>query len=1097
MAVRIRFDSNNQALQPSLVLATKGGEFIGALPAKGVHFKDCMNTRSEFGSSVYRQDCTKEFWDEIKDFKLVWVREWNKLFEMYVSASESSELVKNVQAYSLGEVELSQINLYGIEVNTEDDIARDDYKPTVIYNKDDASASLLNRILEKAPHYEIGHVDVSIANLQRTFSFDKKDIYSCLQEVGTEIDALVDIDCSIDGYGKIKRQINLYDLNSYCLDCGNRGTFVKACEKCGGSNILPGYGKDTSIFVTSENLADEITFDTDEDSVKNCFKLEAGDDLMTATVVNCNPNGSGYLWSIPDDLRRDMSKELSDKLASYDALYQKYQTTYEIPIDSTIVTKYNDLISKYNAISGNHRLVSSPIVGYPNLMQEYYNALDFYLLLNDTLMPSPATSDTSAAKEAAKLTSSVLSPIAVQKLDTCSISTANNAVLGMAKITVDSTRYQVKVKSSEYADGTWSGVFSVVSYSDEEDSAESGSVTVTISEDYETYVKQKIDKTLNKQSTEKTDLVAIMGIPSEDEFKSELKKYCRNSLSIFHDCCQSCLDILIEQGISDRETWADNNPDLYTVMYIPYYNKLRWIQEELVLRESELETVYGKYDKDDTLIAPGMLSILSEERDRIQSALNFQDYLGGDLWKEFSAYRREDTYSNSNYISDGLDNAELFQNALEFIEDAKKDIFKSANLQHTITATLKNLLVMKEFKPIVDGFSTGNWIRCRVDGKVYKLRLLDYEINFDDPGNLSVTFSDVKNLSDGISDLASIQAQAQSMASSYDAVSRQASKGQKSNEQLENWVTKGLALTQLKIVDDADNQNVTYDKHGLLCREYLPISDRYDDKQLKIINKGLFLTDDGWKTSRAGIGNFTFYNPITKKFEESYGVIADTLVGSLVLSEKVGVYNKDNSISLGENGIIITTDNTGESTNQMAFTIQKKTLDTDGNEVLSPTMYIDTDGNVVLNGSIRINSAGNTTINDLADPTRYDDRISEKMKDEEQARNSAINEAQLNSKNYTDGLYASFEQYKHDLGQWIQYGPGGLTLGASDSPFSTVIDNKGVEFHQKIDGVDNVVSYVKNTQLCIPHAVIDQTLTIGGFYFFPSEDGSVAFAWKE
>lgn len=1096
MAIRIRFDSENRALEPTLVLKTKGGRSIGALPARSTRFKDCKNTRCELGFSVYRDDCTDEFWKEIRDFKLVWAREWNALFEIYVSISDSDALVKNVQGYSLGEVELSQINLYGIEINTDADISRDDYKPTVLYKKDDPSTSLLNRIMEKAPHYKIGHVDVSLAGIQRTFSFDKKDIYSSLQEIATELKAMLDIECSIGRDGKIQRTINFYDLNSYCLDCGNRGTFEKTCDKCGSENILPGYGEDTSIFISRENLADEITFDTDEDSVKTCFKLEAGDDLMTATVVNCNPNGSGYIWSIPDSLRKDMSKELAEKLTAYDELYQQYQTSYEIHIAEDILTKYNALVEKYHKINNDRTKVSSPIVGYPALMQEYYNAFDFYSMLHDTMMPSPTISDTSASKEAAKLTSAALSPVAVANLNSCSLTTASNAVLGMAKVLVD-PRYQVKVKTSEYVDGVWSGTFSVANYSDEEDAAESQNVSVTISEDYESYVKQKIDKMLNKQSSEKTDIVGIMGINAEESFKTELKKYCLNSLSNFHDCCQSCIDILIEQGIADRDTWATNDPDLYTTLYVPYFNKLGWIQAELQLRESELAVIYGEYDKDAALTQEGMLSYLGKKRDEIQESLNFQSYLGEDLWIEFSAYRREDTYSNSNYISDGLNNAELFQNALEFIETAKKDIYKSANLQHSITATLKNLLVMPEFQPIVDKFATGNWLRIRVDGNIYKLRLLDYEISFDKSDSLSVTFSDVKTVQNGISDLASIQAQAQSMASSYDSVSRQASKGQKSNEQLENWVTKGLALTQLKIVDDAENQNVTYDKHGILCREYLPITDSYDDKQLKIINKGLFLTDDGWKTSRAGIGNFTFYNPITKKFEESYGVIADTLVGSLVLSEKIGVYNKDNSISLGENGIIITTDNTGESSNRMAFTIQKKTLDADGNEVLSPTMYVDADGNVVLNGSIRINSTESITIDDLADPNRYDDRIAEKLKDESNARDEAISNAQQNSKDYADGLYQSFEDYKRDIGQWIQYGADGLTLGATNSAFKTVIDNQSIQFHQLVDGADNVISYVKNTKLCIPNAVIDQTLTIGNFYFFSPGEGSVAMAWKE
>lgn len=63
------------------------------------------------------------------------------------------------------------------------------------------------------------------------------------------------------------------------------------------------------------NLADEITLTNDTGSVKNCFKLQAGDDLMTATVAGCNPDGSDYIWFISDHQRAEMSKELATKTA--------------------------------------------------------------------------------------------------------------------------------------------------------------------------------------------------------------------------------------------------------------------------------------------------------------------------------------------------------------------------------------------------------------------------------------------------------------------------------------------------------------------------------------------------------------------------------------------------------------------------------------------------------------------------------------------------------------------------------------------------------------------------------------------------------------
>lgn len=1064
--------------------------------ASSIGFSEDDSCRIEFSFDVPTAIINSNFWNQLVDFKLMWVKDWNKWFEIYVELDESNDTIKNVSAKSLGEAELSQINLYNIEINTEDDILRDDYEPTVLFDETNPHASLLSRIMEKAPHYHINHIDSSIAHIQRTFTFDGKSIYDAFQEIAEEIDCLFVIECYSDSEGNIVREINVYDLETYCLECGERGTFNTICEKCGSENIKYGYGEDTKIFVSTENLADNIKYSTDNGSVKNCFKLEAGDDLMTATLVNCNPNGSCYIWYISDATKEDMSDELVQKLSEYDKSYEYYQREYQSKVSPNTLTAYNNLIEKYKVYSTDYKKVTSPIVGYPALMEAYYNTVDFYLYLNNSLMPNIEIQRTTAALEAAKLNYANLSPVAVKNLNVCSAATAESAVLAMAKTIVDN-RYQVKITDTTFADKMWSGVFVVTNYSDEEDTATSNRVTCEINDDYENYVKQKIDKTLNKTvaDDDATDIIQLFDLSLED-FEKELKKYSLSRLSSFHDSCQSCLDILIEQGIANNETWANKSPNLYIQLYVPYYNKLGAIESEMKLRESEIAIIIGTFDKDGDLTSEGMQTFLDSEKDMIQNELNFEKYLGEKLWLEFVAYRREDTYSNNNYISDGLDNSELFQTALEFIEVAKKDIFKSATLQHSISATLKNLLAIKEFESIVDYFEIGNWLRIRVDNSIYKLRLIHYEIDFDNFDNIAIQFSDVKQCNTNqLDDSESILNNVKSMATSYGAVSRQAKQGNKSKNQLDSWVANGLALTKMKIIDNADNQNISWDSHGLLCKEYLPITDTYDDKQLKLINRGLYLTDDNWLTSRAGIGDFTFWNPQTQQMEETYGVIADTLVGNLILSEKVGIYNTKNSITLDENGIIITADDTVQGQNQMALTVQRKELDENGDEYLTNVMYLDDNGNLVLNGSIRINSSSDqniSSLDELADTSRYTEEIAQIVYDEIHGENgvyTSIDRAYLDSVAYTQSM---LENYKADVGQYMTFDENGLTLGATTSAFKTVIDNQRLAF---MDG-DNAVAYISNNQLYIPNAVIQQTLTLGKFFFSPRTDGGVSLVWQ-
>lgn len=973
MAIKIRFDAAGNPEAPTVVLARRNGEKLGQIDAKSISISDSLNDASEMSFKVYKYLDGKEcvLWDEIVNFKLVYCVEWNTWFEITVELDESSDVIKTVFATELEHAELGQIVLYNIEINTETDIAREDYKkPTVLFDETDPSASLLNRIMEKAPHYEITHVDSSIASIQRTFTFDSVSLYDAFQDIAEEIQCIFVLQAQSDGDGELRRTVEVYDLQQYCMNCQHRGDFVGNCPECGSSNIRDGYGDDTTIFVTADELADSIGFSTDTDAVKNCFKLEAGDDLMTATIRNCNPNGTDYLWYFSDDMKHDMPVELVDKIDSYDDLYGYYQKEHVVmETANQALTDYNSLVTKYKAFRDDLETIDVPIVGYPALMNAYYNTIDMNLYLTSSMMPSPETMETDAHKEANKLTTANLSPVAVQNLEVMSNTTADNAVLAMARIIVD-TRFKVKIVSSGLSGFMWTGSFEVTNYYDEEDTATTGNVVVQINDNYVEFVRQKVEKQLSRDSDDEVDIVGLFSM-DQNNFVNELRKYSLNRLNAFQFACQAALDILIEQGIANKETWSSGDTNLYDDLYLPYLRKMDAINEEIALREKEIQVVVGKRDADGDIVEMGLQNYLDEYRDDIQSALDFEKYLGEDLWYVFCSYRREDKYSNDNYISDALNNKQLFERAQEFIDRATYEIHKSAEQQHSISSDLKNLLVIDKFKPLVNSFSVGNWLRAMVDDKVYKLRLIEYDIDYDSIDEISVEFSDVIRSKDSASDIQDVLDQAQSMATSYDSVKRQAGDGKNSNDRLNTWVNDGLDLTNMKIVGEADNQNITWDANGLLAREYLPIIDAYDDRQLKLINRGLYVTDDGWETARAGIGNFLFWNPKTQQNEEAYGVIADTIVGNIILSEEVGIYNKNNSITMDEEGFTLTTNADG-TTPENIFTIQKENKDSSGESSIEKLLYVDNDGNLTINGNIRVSNSYSDvrTINDLGNADR-------------------------------------------------------------------------------------------------------------------------------
>ena len=979
----IEISPDGQPITPDLVLAYRGGTKQGIIHnVQSLTNANALVETAEISFDVYKEvDGTEcQLWDDIRDFRLVYIPHldtstFNPWYELSVEVDENDCTIKHCQGVHLQEAELGQLTLNGVEINTEDDIARDDYSPTIIYDPKNPEASALDRILkDKASHYTIVHVDSSIANLQRTFSWDGSSIKDAFDDIANEVECLFKYGEYTNNDGKIHRTISVYDLNDRCMECGERGSFTtKVCQKCGSANINYGYGTDSGIFLSHENFAGDITYSSNKDSVKNCFRLVAGDDLMTATIRNINPSGSQYIWYLSDSVRADMSQALQDKLKAYDTEYESYSTKKQIDIPSTVISEYNALINKYKLYDDTLTNVNYPIVGYSALTDVYYSALNFYSLLKTTLAPASEHGEkTTAAKELAKLTTSSLSPLGIQNAEISSSATVTSAVQNYAKVFIDTSLYRITAKCNIYEAKVWKGTITLTGYSNDEDTATSAELTVYVSDATPDFIKCQIEKAMKKNEVDATGTVALFK-KIESEFKQALSFYSVDNLNILASIARGCLDILIQQGVADPEN------ELYSSMYLPYYNRSVWIQDELREREAEVLKLRGTRSNPD-----GVLDYIEKQRQAIANKLDLRSYLGEALWIEFCSFRRDDTYQNDNFISDGLSDTELIAQAKEFIKNAEREIVKSATLQHTISCNLNNFLLVKEqdveespvpivtldgihiithnqlylvkgnatFSPLLVNFEVGNWVHIEIDGVVYKLRLTSYKIDYDNLDKLDVEFSDVTYGLDYMSDTQSILAQAQSMATSYSMVQHQANKGNNANKQIMDMVENGLNLTNKRIVNAADNQNMVVDESGLLMREKNEFGDDYSAEQTKIINHGFYYTNDGWKTVKTGLGKYIYYDPETGTYKEDYGIIAHKIVGNIILGNELGIYNMSGSVKIDQNGMTITAD--ASDTNKDLFTLQRK--NEDGS--YTKYVYVDDDGNIKIDGRHIQMSAG-------------------------------------------------------------------------------------------------------------------------------------------
>ncbi len=1018
---------------PTLALQLKSGESLGVLNGvTNLIYKKNLNSANElsFTVSKYTDGTQNPLWNSLTDLKNIYVPEFQERFEIKVSSHEDNTETRSVTGTSLCEAELGQIILRGLEINTDQDLANNSSEtyPATVFCMDISDAdspevkkqkekhSLLHRVLSgKASFYRIGTVDENLKSLSYTFSADEISVYDFLTgEVAKQMQCLFEFD-------SMTREIHVHTLSD--------------------DNSDESYGTDTTILIDRENLASSLTCEGDADSLKNCFYVEGGDELISAAFAQINPSGDQYLYYFSPEALADMPESLREAITAYRSKsenyltlnpktpsatthpYQKrpdtgqlcmYQTAFSSSAADTRYTRaFQEALREISQLTdqnGQHPYenynytIPNTYNKHTDLVRDYYNATDFQSFLEYKMMPDYKMEVYDKYQALSRLNAAALGTIGIAGLNLSNPlqSAIKNAVKNKAKTLVNTGLFAVDIENSqinvaENSSGTritWTGTFSITDRQNDDPAASTitnttyraiaekehytlsslpqipASITLTINDDIVSYAKNSIASMLAKK-----DLPMAADLYSPDvsntEFQSLIRLYGLGSLNTVQSVLTDCLGILSEQ----LEKMSDSASGQHAVL-----KKLTDFQELYTRKLTDTAQMISKREQqihDTELFALLMETYLAEVKD----ALDFQKYLNSwssshnlkqDLWEQFQYYRREQSYRNDNIISTGLkDNAEIIKHAQTLMEFAKKELETAGTLQYSISTTMDNLLALPEFAPVFEDFEVGNWIRVRMDvqdafGKeqIYKLRLLSYQINYEkaDSSGIQVEFSTaVRNASGVLSDVESILNSAQSMAKSYGATVRQASLATQTAKTIDGWVADGLSLTNQQIINDAKEQSLVIDSTGLLARKQDPLTDTYDDCQLRIYNNGVYTTCDNWKTIDAALGKF-WYKDLNNngQLTETYGIIAKKVIGEQILGENFQISNRSGSMQFTDHGLTITngvntisfrSDASGDGISGRLLQITSEET-TDSGTVTKDLLYTDTDGNLNINGKI-------------------------------------------------------------------------------------------------------------------------------------------------
>lgn len=961
---KVLFNSQGLIETPTLLLQHKNFETIGnggVTNVSDLTYKNNFNDANEVSFKIHKFNDEKKhpLWDSMVDFKIIYIPQLHERFEISITTSEEdpNDVSKSITGTSLCEAELSQITLRNVQINTETDMTNplyDENFPTILYRdpeeydsvenlaiwakskydylKDKTAypteesviarkktilkhASLLHRVLEKAPHYSISYVADTLKKLKTVheFTFDGTDILSALKDTIAD-----DFHC-VFIFDSENRTISVLDLYSTCNNCGYRGDYMDECPECGSHNIENKYGEDTNILINSTNLTTQITLDSNSDSLKNCFYITGADDAINYAIANVNPNGTQYIYYFSDETLADMPTELQNKLKSYNTLYDEINKTREYNLDADKVAGYNNVINyintKFSSMSEDDQnkieypTLTSPLVGYPAVTSAWYSAMDVYYFLNDSMMPVIDVDGMGLDDSITAIQDGLkdLGGVAVTGIKTITQSAVKGSVDALVKTFFSASYYDMNITDSSLSDydsstdkRIWSGTITLTSHSQMDENnqylTKSVKITTDVIESTEKYIEQKITRMTNRADEIKDKQITSIKL-AEDKFKEQLGYYSLVELNNLKKEFEACRDIAVD-GFTDESVDVQYNNSELKDKYVNFYSgRIVDIQNEIKTRESQIEAVNAIYNTEKST------GEIQDIVNSVKAELDLENYLGEELYMLWYSYRREDDYSNDNYSSTGLDDATLIKRATELVEAAQKELYKAGNLQYSLSATMGNLLALDEFKPIKDKFEVGNFIKVGIDDKVYSLRLMSYETDFDSIQDMSVEFSTVEKVYTGYSDVQSVLDASRSMATSYSSVKDQVDKSKKTTDTVNDWADNGINGDNTQFANSSE-QTILINKNGILGRSYDDQLDEFSLKQFKLVNNGMYFTKDGWQSIETGIGRFT-YRDINGNLVEDYGIIAKTVVGNLIIGKELQIYNEDKSIVIDENGLTI------------------------------------------------------------------------------------------------------------------------------------------------------------------------------------------------
>lgn len=851
------------------------------------------------------------YYDKIEALRLIYLEDFG-YFEIQTPelSSDGIKEAKNITAYS-SEYALSQKYLEKFYVNTGeiDSIevlwAQETYgkadketvSPVVFYipddwkNDDNRGLSLLDLVLKKAYGWTIGHVDASLMTLSRTFSIDRQSVYDFLMnEVCKQFNCYIVFDTETN-------TINFYaeTLTQKFTGDGSKKTFTLSHKLASiGSVSVDGLKKtkydydshtgkltlteppasgaiievngdgfedwETDVFVTFDNLSQEIKVTYDADDIKTQLTVTGADGLGIREVNM----GMPYLTDLSYYYTPDwLGQDLYDAYAHYLDDYNEQQGEYDE--NAAKIQEANRKIAwEQNRMSTKDSCIVTPQVNVTESTSGKYfiregTAPNYYY--KEVTLPA----EYNASKTYYKFTDGSLN---INETRVHNLYLALQALFqtyfNEGKINLDATiasSYSLNqlTDSFTFVTGDRATYSSMLTSLRSIDTFLSPS---TMAEKTAEGMKYKIESTVD------TDFPFACINRFLNSMWNELGLFPLQFL--YHATYEQLRSVAVEAG------WGDASSKQYG-QYFAVLLMVQSLNRAIAARKKEIE-------KQRAIIAP-----YQSDNNRIAESLDLYNYFKSkyshkceQFMMRMSAFLREDEYSDDNFVYTGQESAEeLLALQRELKECGKIELSKLSQPKLQFSMSMANIYALPEFAPIINQFQLGRVIKVALRSDYLKQsRLLQVNINFDDFSDFSCEFGDLTNLKTQSDIHADLLSQAISAGKSVASNKSYWNKGSDTANEIDQRIQRGLldAATSIKSMDGT--QGVEIDNYGIHLRKENE-DGTFDPEEGWITNNKFLYSSDNFQTVQSVYGKYTIDGV------DYYGVLAKAVIAGYIQGSRI------------------------------------------------------------------------------------------------------------------------------------------------------------------------------------------------------------------